>query len=109
MTNKIEYFPAALLREQLRTRSLELAQKLARSVGRVTSWEAQACLEYGEELRKEYDLAQQMFYLQQCREALEHCIDGKNATVRYRWPDGTSTRTAFRRIGPSRIKVTGLL
>ena len=72
MTNsKNEYFPAAVLREHLRTRALELAQQLTRSVGRVTSWESMACLEYGEEVQKQYALAQQVFYLQQCRNALE--------------------------------------
>lgn len=109
MTNKKnEYFPAAVLREHLRTQSLELAQKLARSVGRVTSWESMACLEYDEEVQKEYALAQQMFYLQKCRTALEHCIGGKDATVRYRWPDGSVTRTSFRMASPNRIRVTGL-
>jgi hypothetical protein len=107
--NKTQHFPAAVLREQLRTQALELAEKLARSVGRVTSWENLPCLEYGEEVQKEYALAQRMFYLQQCRDAVEHCIDGKNAVVRYRWPDGTVSRTSFRLAGPNRIRVTGLL
>ena len=107
--NKNQYFPAAELRERLRTEAMTLAEKLARSVGRVTSWEALPCLEYGEEVQKEYALAQRLFYLQQCRDAVEHCIDGKNAVVRYRWPDGTTTRTSFRLVSPNRIRVTGLL
>ena len=109
MTNKkTEYFPAAVLRERLRSQAVELAQRLSRSVGRLTSCDALPCLEYGDEVKFEYSLAQRLFYLQQCRDALEHCIDGKDATVRYRWPDGTTTRTTFRRVGPNRIKVLGL-
>lgn len=108
-TNKTEYFPISALRENLRQTSCQLATRLSRSVGRLTSCDALPCLEYSEEIRFEYALARQLFYTQQCRDALEHCIDGKDATVRYRWPDGSQSRTTFRKIGPNRVKVTGLV
>ena len=108
-TNKTEYFPIPALREDLRLHSSALAVRLSRSVGRLTSCDEQPCLEYGEEIQTEYKLARRLFYTQQCRDALEHCIDGKTATVRYHWPDGSVTRTTFRKIGPNRVKVTGLL
>ena len=106
--NKTEYFPISALRESLRLSSCQLAARLSRSVGRLTSCDALPCLEYGEEIHFEYDLARRLFYNQQCRDALEHCIDGKDATVHYRWSDGSQTRTTFRKIGPNRVKVTGL-
>lgn len=108
-TNKTEYFPIPALREDLRQRSGALAARLSRSVGRLTSCDEQPCLEYGEEIQTEYALARHLFYTQQCRDALEHCIDGKTATVRYHWPDGAITRTTFCKIGPNRVKVTGLM
>jgi hypothetical protein len=107
--NKTEYFPIPELRRSLHQASCALAARLSRSVGRLTSCDELPCLEYGEEIRFEYALARQLFYTQQCRDALEHCIDGKCATVRYRWTDGRQTRTTFRKIGPNRVKVTGLV
>ena len=96
------------LREELRLQANQVATRLSRSVARLTSCELQACLEYGEEVAYQQELAQKLFYLQHCRNTLERCIGGKSATLRYRWPDGTVSRTVFRRSGINQIKVTGL-
>ena len=106
--NRISY-PIPTLREDLRLRSSELAVRLSRSVGRLTSCEQAPCLEYGDEVRYEEDLVRRMLYLQHCREALERCIAGSRVTVRYRRPDGSQGRTAFRKAGPNRVRVTGLV
>ena len=106
--NRISY-PIPTLREDLRLRSSELAVRLSRSVGRLTSCEQAPCLEYGDEVRYEEDLVRRMLYLQHCREALERCIAGSRVTVRYRRPDGPQGRTSFRKEGPNRVRVTGLV
>ena len=96
------------LREELRLQASETATRLNRSVARLTSCEMQACLEYGEEVAYQQELAQRLFYLQHCRNTLERCIGGRSATLRYRWPDGKVSRTTFRRSGINQIKVSGL-
>ena len=65
-------------------------------------------MEYGEEVGYQQQLAQKLFYLQHCRNALERSIAAGTAVLRYRWPDGTSSRTTFRKAGPNRVKATGL-
>lgn len=107
--NKTEYFPIHILRETLRQQASDHATRLSRSVGRLTSCDALPCLEYGEEVQAEHALAERLFYLQNCRNALERCIAGGAATLRYRWMDGTVTCTRFKRVGPGRVRVTGLL
>ena len=107
--NKSQQFPVSVLREDLRLRSGDLAHRLSRSVGRLTSCDSLPCLEYGEEVKAEQAMAERLFYTQHCRTALERCIGCGSATLRYRWADGTVTRTHFRKVGPSRIKVSGLL
>lgn len=106
--NRSECYPIPVLREELRLGAAELGARLARSVARLTSCDNLPCLEYGDEIRSERDLAERLFYLQHCRDALERTIAGSCATVRYRWTDGTVTRTIFRKIGPNRVKVIGL-
>lgn len=106
--NRCDFFPAAELRELLRERANGLSARLSRSVARLTSCDLQPCLEYGEEVQFQQNLAQQLFYVQNCRTALERCIGGRSVTVRYRRPDGSVTVTRFRKVGPARIKVTGL-
>ena len=108
MKNTKNSYPIPALREDLRLRASALAVKLSRSVGRLTSCDPDPCLEYGEEVAYQQELAQQLFYLQHCRNALERSIAAKSATLRYRWPDGSSSRTTFRKAGPNRVKVTGL-
>jgi len=106
--NKPEYFPISVLRENLRLQASEYATRLSRSVARLTSCDSLPCLEYGEEVAAEHTLAEGMFYTQHCREALERCIGVGGATLRYRWADGSVTNTRFRKVGPGRVKVTGL-
>ena len=106
---KSQQYPISVLREDLRQRSVALAAKLNRSVGRLTSCENAPCLEYGDEVRYEEELIRRLLYLQHCREALERCIAGSRVTVRYRRPDGSQGRTSFRKEGPNRVRVTGLV
>lgn len=107
-TNKSEYFPISVLREDLRRQACACSEKLSRSVGRLSSCDSLPCLEYGEEVRVEQQLAERLFYLQNCRNALERCIHAGGARLRYRWADGTVTQTRLRKVSPSRVKVTGL-
>lgn len=108
MKNKTTEYPIPQLREQLRLQAVTLSGKLSRSVARLTSCDMVPCLEYGEEVAKEQDIAQQLFYIQSCRNALERCMACKSATVRYRGNDGSLTRTTFRKVGPARVRVIGL-
>lgn len=107
--NKSEYFPISVLREDLRQRANDHALRLSRSVGRLTSCDSLPCLEYGDEVATEHALAEKLFYVQHCREALERCIGVGGATLCYRWADGVVTYTRFRKVGPGRVKVTGLM
>ena len=106
--NKPQYFSVFQLREDLRKQANDVSARLSRSVGRLTSCDPEPCLEYGEEVAYQYALAQQLFYLQYCRNTLERSIAAQSATLRYRWPDGSASRTTFRKAGPNRVKVTGL-
>ncbi len=103
-----QFFPAADLRERLRQRANSLTTRLSRSVARLTSCDPLPCPEYGDEIRFQQELAQELFYIQNCRTALERCIAGSGANLRYRWAGGAVTTPRFRKVGPSRIKVTGL-
>ena len=105
---KTEYFPISVLRENLRQRASGLAARLNRSVARLTSCDRLPCPEYDEEVSFEFQLAQELFYLQNCRSALEKCIHTGAAVLRYRRPDGSVTVTRFRMVGPSRVRVWGL-
>ena len=106
--NNARQLSVFVLREQLRQQALDISVRLSRSVGRLTSCDPDPCLEYGEEVRFQQELAQQLFYLQHCRNALERSIAAGSAVLRYRWSDGTASRTTFRKTGPNRVKVTGL-
>jgi len=106
--NTVRSYLIPELREQLRQQANEVANRLSRSVARLTSCEMLPCLEYGEEVAYQQELAQKLFYLQHCRNTLERCIGGKVATLRYRWPDGTVSRTVFRRSGINQVKASGL-
>ena len=105
---KAAYFPIPVLRESLRQNACACAEKISRSVGRLTSCDELPCLEYGDEVQVQRNLAERLFYAQNCRTALERCIDCGAVTLRYRWADGAVTRTTFRKIGPNRVKVTGM-
>ena len=103
-----QFFPASELRERLRLRANALTARLSRSVARLTSCDPLPCPEYGDEVLFQQELAQELFYIQNCRTALERCIAGGGAILRYKRPDGTVVTTRFRKVGPSRIKVAGL-
>ena len=105
---KTQYFPISQLREQLRQRGNDLAYRLSRSVARLTSCDALPCEEYGEEVQYQQTLVQELLYIQHCRTALERCIAGHGVNMRYRWSADDRTVTRFRKVGPGRVKVTGL-
>ena len=102
-------YPIQVLREKLRRQSSEQAAQLSRSVGRLTSYDVRPCLEYRQEVAAEYAVIDRLLYAQQCRSSLERCIAAGSARLCYRWRDGRTTETRFRRTEPGRIRVSGLL
>ena len=102
-------YPIQIIREDLRRRSTQEAALLARSVGRLTSCDIQPCLEYRDEIASEHTVIDRLLYVQECRNSLERCIGSGAACLRYRWRDGRVTETRFRRTGPGRIRVSGLV
>lgn len=106
-TKKYAEYPISTLRESLRLQAEALAEKLRRSVARLTSCDLLPCTEYGEEVAYEHDLAERLFYLQSCRNALEQCISTGATRQRYRWRDGRVTVTRFRRVSTGRVRVSG--
>lgn len=107
-TNTKEY-PIHVIREDLRQSSARQAALLSRSVGRLTSYDAQHCTEYGQEVKAQYAVIDELLYIQQCRSSLERCIASGAARLRYRWRDGRVTDTRFRKTSSARVKVSGLL
>ena len=105
---KTEYFPITSLRETLRQRGNALTARLGRSVARLTSCDLLPCMEYGDEVAFQRGLAEELFYIQSCRNALERCIGLGSAALRYRWSDGSVSFTRFRKTGPGQMKVSGL-
>lgn len=105
--NSVEY-PIAQAREELRQRAEREARTLSRSVGRVTSCDLRPCREYGEEVALEYATVNRLLYLQQCRLALERAVAGGRSRLRYRWADGRTTDTVFRRVR-GRVRISGLV
>jgi len=101
--------PITSLREDLRLEAQSLTERLHRSVGRLTSCEMLPCLEYGEEIAYQRQLAERLFYLQHCRDTLEQCISAGKVALRYHWQDGTVSVTRFRKVGPARVQVTGFV
>ncbi len=108
MKNQKSEYPVMALREDLRQRANEKTARISRSVARLTSCELLPCPEYDEEVHFQFTLAEELMYLQNCRSALEKCIDAGAAVLRYRRADGTVTVTRFRMIGPARVRVWGL-
>lgn len=101
-------YPIQVLREKLRQQSAQEAALLARSVGRLTSYDSQPCLEYRQEVAAEYAVIDRLLYIQRCRSSLEYCIGSGAARLRYRWRDGRVTETCFCRVSPGRIRASGL-
>ena len=102
-------YPIRVLREELRQRSVREAAALSRSVSRLTSYDAQPCPEYRDEVAGQYTCAEKLLYIQHCRSSLEQCIESGASRLRYRWHDGNVTYTRFRKTSPARVKVSGLL
>ena len=107
MTKTNREYPIAQAREELRCQAAELAGRLSRSVGRMTSCDLRPCREYGEEVALEYAVVNRLLYLQQCRLALERALTAGHSRLRYRWPDGRTTDTVFRRVR-GRVRISGL-
>ena len=105
---KPQTVPTCVLREQLRQRAVEASQQLSRSVGRLTSCDSLPCLEYQGEVAREYAVVDQLLYVQNCRSALERCIAGRDARLRYRWRDGRVTVTRFRKVRQGCVQAYGL-
>lgn len=95
--------PVAVLREDLRLSAERLAETLSRSVRRKTSDDELPCLEYGDEVKDQYALTNQLLYVQCCRKALEACIASGHAGLRFRRPDSAVVRTWFRRTSLGRV------
>ncbi len=112
MNNKLNKqtleFPIPELRETLRKQAMTLDNQLSRSVARRTTCDDIPCVEYDEEVRAQYQLAERLLCVQRCRYALELCMDRGGAVYRCRWADGTVTTTRFKKVGINRVKVTGL-
>lgn len=99
--------PRQRLREQLRQEASSRAERLSRSVGRLTSFDALPCPEYGAEVDQERTMIDELLYIQHCRSALERCLDQGSARLRYRWADGRVTVTSFQRMRQGRVRVFG--
>ena len=100
--------PIEAARETLRSRAVDRAQRLTRSVSRRTSADCQPCLEYREEIQAERAAIDDLLYAQHCRDSLERCIEAGRASMRYRCQDGTVRRVRFQRISLARVKIWGL-
>ena len=99
--------PAKAAREDLRRRAVSQTEKLSRSVARLTSCDA-PCVEYVDEILQERAVIDDLLYYQQCRAALERCLESKSATLHYRRQDGTVRTVSFQRQPLGRVKIQGL-
>ncbi len=108
MNKQTKEYPIPELREQLRQQALMLDRRLNRSVARRTTCDDIPCVEYNDEVRAQYQLAEMLLCIQRCRYALELCMAQGGAVYRCRWADGTVTVTRFKKVGINRVKVTGL-
>ncbi len=101
------YLPEEL-RERLRQRAVACSARLDRAVARRTSADPLPCPEYGEEVARQFALAEELFHIQYCRTALERCIDCGAASLRYHRANGAQVRTVFRMTERGLVQVTGL-
>lgn len=99
--------PAEAAREDLRRRAVSQAEKLSRSVARLTSCDA-PCVEYADEILLEKAVIDDLLFYQHCRAALERCLENKSATLHYRWQDGSVKTVFFQRLSLGRVKIQGL-
>lgn len=99
--------PAEAAREDLRRRAVTQAEKLSRSVARLTSCDA-PCVEYTDEVLHEKAVIDDLLYYQHCRAALERCLENGNSSLRYRRQDGTVKTVSFQRQSLGRVRIQGL-
>lgn len=92
MNKQTKEYPIPELRETLRQQALMLDQRLNRSVARRTTCDDIPCVEYNQEVRAQYRLAEMLLCIQRCRYALELCMAQGGAVYRCRWADGTGHR-----------------
>lgn len=85
------------MRQQLQRQSVETAQQLSRSVARAASVDYLPCLEYGEEVERQRQMAEELLFLQHCRAALERAIPRGCSRMVWHWREGSSTEVRFRR------------
>ena len=104
--NQTEY-PIPVLKELLHSSSKSCVNTLARSVGRLTSCDDVPCMEYGDEVSRQQELARQLLFVQHCRNALERVMVLGEVTLNYCWQQGVSTTTVFKKVGPNRVRVSG--
>lgn len=100
--------PIETARETLRSRAVDRAQRLSRSVARRTSADSLPCLEYREEILAERAAIDDLLYAQHCRDSLERCIAAGSASLHYRGQDGSVRSVRFQRTSLSRVKIWGL-
>ncbi len=97
-----------VLREKLREASVEAAEKLSRSVTRVSSYEPGPCVEYGELVKSQCGLMNRVLSLQKCRSVLESSMAGKSVRLVFQVPGGRVIRTKFVPVSSGKTKVFGL-
>ncbi len=104
--NQAEY-PIPVLKQLLHSCSKAHANTLTRSVSRLTSCDEVPCMEYGEEVTRQQDIARRLLFVQHCRNALERVVVLGEVTLNYCWQQGISTTTVFKKVGPNRVRVSG--
>lgn len=103
--NAPQFFYISALREKLREQAVALTNQLTRSVTLVTTYDSEACLEYGDEIKSQQALIERLYYFQHCRNGLEQCIAKGAYSFRYSWSNGPVTVTRFQKTAPNRVKV----
>lgn len=99
--------PVEGAREGLRRRAVSQAEKLSRSVARLTSCDA-PCIEYTDEVLLEKTVIDDLLFYQCCRAALERCLENGNSSLRYRRQDGAVKTVSFQRQSLGRVRIQGL-
>ena len=101
--SKPQTIPAGKLREDLRQKAVNLSENLARSVALKTSYDSIPCPEYVNNVQDQYELVNNLLYIQNCRKALEACLSSGFARLKFKNPDGSVTCTWFKRISMGRV------
>ena len=61
------------------------------------------------EVLQERAVIDDLIYYQQCRTALERCLENKSSALRYKRQDGTMRTVSFQRMSLGRVKILGLV